>query len=279
MQNPKDQTSLFNRRLGLDPEKFLKSIRQEFSGIKTGIDKIDRQLLGLAGFVGIIGEPKACKSTLALQIAAHNACEGNPVYFIDQENGRARLARRLLCLLTGSTWSEIKFMDRLSETYEKLSRLPLYFHFGSVDISDVTVAVDAMIEAHPGKRAIVVVDSLQGVARNLADMRISIDQWLLDLDGLKLKHDGLLTVIIICEKKRGAYGMASIDAAKESGRIEYKLEQQLDLRNQNGQIILECTLNRDGPKGMHVSLTKVLKNPANENSFTFQLAEEETLNV
>ena len=65
------------------------------------------------------------------------------------------------------------------------------------------------------------------------------------------------------------------DEAKESGRIEYKIEQQLDLRNQDGQIIIECTLNRDGPKGVQVPLIKVLKNPANEHSFTFRLQEEE----
>lgn len=250
-------------------------MRKESNGIKTGIDRLDSQLLGLAGFVGIIGEPKACKSTLALQIAAYNASQGNPVYFIDQENGKTRLSHRLLCHLHNLSWGELKQASNAGELYKQLSQLPLHCHFGKVDMENIEFAVDNMLQMYKNKRALLVVDSLQSVARNLSDLRMSIDQWLLDLDALKLKHDGQLTIIIICEKRRGAYGVATADSAKESGRIEYKIEQQLDLRNQDGQIIIECTLNRDGPKGVQVPLVKVLKNPANEHSFTFRLREEE----
>lgn len=279
MQELKDQTFLSSKLLGHDVEKFLKHMHKEVSGVKTGIDRLDAQLLGLAGFVGIIGEPKSCKSTLALQIAAHNACQGNPVYFIDQENGRTRLSHRLLCHLNDMSWGEVKRTPNVGELYQQLSRLPFYCHFGRVEMPDIEMAVDKMIERHQNKKAVLVIDSLQSVARNLSDLRMSIDQWLLDLDALKLKHDGQLTIIIICEKRRGAYGAASVDSAKESGRIEYKIEQQLDLRNQDGQIIIECTLNRDGPKGAQVPLVKVLKYGDNEHSFTFRLQEEEGLGL
>lgn len=279
MQNQKDQTFLSSKKLGLDVDSFLKHLHKEVNGIKTGIDRLDSQLLGLAGFVGIIGEPKACKSTLALQIAAYNISQGNPVYFIDQENGKSRLSHRLLCHLHGLSWGELKRLPNVGELYSRLSQLPLHCHFGKVDMPDIEAAVDKMMKGYPGKKALVVVDSLQSVARNLSDLRMSVDQWLLDLDALKLKYDGQLTILIICEKRRGAYGAASVDSAKESGRIEYKIEQQLDLRNQDGQIIIECTLNRDGPKGVQVPLVKVLKNPANEHSFTFRLEQEEELKI
>ena len=59
----------------------------------------------------------------------------------------------------------------------------------------------------------------------------------------------------------------------------FRSEQQLDLRNQDGQIVIECTLNRDGPKGVQVPLVKVLKNTANEHSFTFRLEQEEELKI
>jgi hypothetical protein len=275
MQELKDQTFLSNLRLGLDVDRFLRGLHKEVNGIKTGIDRLDSQLLGLAGFVGIIGEPKACKSTLALQIAAYNASQGNPVYFIDQENGKSRLSQRLLCNLHNLSWGELKRLPNAGRLYEQLSQLPLYCHFGKADIETIDFAVHDMFSKHKNKHALLIVDSLQSVARNLTDLRMSIDQWLLDLDGLKLKYDGQLTIIIICEKRRGAYGVAATDSAKESGRIEYKIEQQLDLRNQDGQIIIECTLNRDGPKGVQVPLIKMLKNPANEHSFTFRLQEEE----
>jgi len=276
MQELKDQTFLSSLRLGHDVDKFLRSLRKEISGIMTGLDRLDNQLKGLAGFVGIIGEPKACKSTLALQIAAYNASQGNSVLFVDQENGKMRLSQRLLCNLHGISMGQLRQLRNVGELYEQLSQLPLHFHFGKVDIETIDYAIDSLMMQNKGKPVLLIVDSLQAVARNV-EIRTSIDQWLLDLDTLKLKYDGQLTIIVISEKRRGAYGVASVDSAKDSGRVEYKVEQLLDLRNQEGQIIIECTVNRDGPKGAKVPLNKELQDPENEHSFTFTLNEEERI--
>lgn len=267
-------SSLFNKRLGQDADKFMHNVTRKVTGIQTGIEKLDKQLLGLAGFVSIIGEPKSCKSTFAMQLATYNAKIGNPVLFIDQENGKQRITERLLCHLHNESWSTVRHMQGLREKYEALSKLPLYFNFGRIEIEDIESMLKEMLEAHPGKKAVVIVDSLQSVARNLSEMRLSVDQWVVDLDGLKLKYDGQVCFIIICEKRRGTYGEAAVDAAKESGRIEYKVEQQLDLRNSGEHIIIECTLNRDGPKGMRVPLKRTLKDESNEHSFTFKLEAE-----
>lgn len=275
MSQQQVQTSfLSNRRLGLDADKFMSNITRKVVGVQTGIEKLDKQLLGLAGFFAILGEPKACKSTFAMQLAIHNAKIGNPVFFIDQENGKQRLSERILCHLHNETWSSVRQMQGLGEKYHGLSKLPLYMSFGKIEMNEIEASVDEMLRLHPGKRGLVIVDSLQSVARNLADLRMSVDQWLLDLDAMKLKYDGNLSIGIICEKRRGTYGEASVDAAKESGRIEYKVEQQLDMRNTGDQIIIECTLNRDGPRGMKVPLRKALKDNSNEHSFTFRLEAE-----
>jgi hypothetical protein len=260
-----------SKRLGLDSDKFLNRLNRKIVGVMTGIDELDRKLQGLSGFFAILGEPKACKSTFVLQLALHNAKLGNPVFFIDQENGQQRLSERIMCNLYGESWSSVRKMSELREKYEALSRLPLYMNFGKIEMPDIEACVDEMLRLHPGRRGLVIVDSLQSVARNLSDLRMSVDQWLLDLDAMKLKYDGLLSIGIVCEKRRGTYGEASVDAAKESGRIEYKVEQQLDMRNTGDQIIIECTLNRDGPKGMRVPLQKALKDINNEHSFTFRL--------
>lgn len=275
MSQPQVQTSfLSNRRLGLDADKFMSNITRKVVGVQTGIEKLDKQLLGLAGFFAILGEPKACKSTFAMQLAIYNAKIGNPVFFIDQENGKQRLSERILCHLHNETWSSVRQMQGLGEKYQGLSKLPLYMSFGKIEMTEIEASVDEMLRLHPGKRGLVIVDSLQSVARNLADLRMSVDQWLLDLDAMKLKYDGNLSIGVICEKRRGTYGEASVDAAKESGRIEYKVEQQLDMRNTGDQIIIECTLNRDGPRGMKVPLRKALKDNNNEHSFTFKLEAE-----
>jgi hypothetical protein len=250
---------------------------QQVIGVETGLARLDKSLGGLPGFFSIIGEPKSNKSTFALQIAVHNAKMGNPVLFVDQENGRARTARRLLCHLHKESWSDLRKRPELGELYQGLSKLPLYFHFGKVEASDIDQAIDAMLALHPNKRAIVVIDSLQSVARNLSDLRMSVDQWLLDIEALKLKYDGKVAIGIVCEKRRGTYGEASIDAAKESGRIEYKTELQLDMRNAGEQVIIECTINRDGPRGVKVPVVKVLKNENDERSFCFKLEQDEDI--
>lgn len=278
MQDPKVQTSLSNLRLGLDVDKFLNSLNKKVIGVETGISRLDKSLSGLAGFVGIIGEPKACKSTLAMQIAAYNAVElGNPVYFVDQENGKTRLSKRLICHLNGVSWTDLHNNKDAGELYQQLSEHPLYCHFGRVDMDLIQQGVSEMFKMHPSKRGLLIIDSLQSVAKTLTDLRMSIDQWLLDLDELKLKYDGQLTIIVICEKRRGTYGTASVDSAKESGRIEYKVEQQLDLRNEDGMIIIECTLNRDGPKGIKVPLVKNLQFFGRDESFTFKLIEDQVM--
>jgi len=252
-------------------------ISRKIVGVQTGIEKLDKQLLGLAGFFAILGEPKACKSTFAMQLALYNAKIGNPVFFIDQENGKQRLTERILCNLHGESWSSVRAMEGLREKHASLSKLPLYMQFGQINMDEIRSSVEEMLRLHPGKRGLVIVDSLQSVARNLADLRMSVDQWLLDLDAMKLQYDGQLSIGVICEKRRGTYGEASVDAAKESGRIEYKVEQQLDMRNTGEQIIIECTLNRDGPRGMKVPLRKTLKDGNNEHSFTFKLEAEQGL--
>lgn len=262
---------LRTKRLGLNADSFLDRLNRKVVGVETGILELDQKLQGLAGFFAVLGEPKACKSTFVMQLALHNAKMGNPVFFIDQENGQQRLTERILCNLYGESWSSVRRMEELREKYEALSRLPLYMNFGKIEMPDIEASVDEMLRLHPNRRGLVIVDSLQSVARNLSDLRMSVDQWLLDLDAMKLKYDGLLSIGIVCEKRRGTYGEASVDAAKESGRIEYKVEQQLDMRNTGDQIIIECTLNRDGPKGMRVPLQKALKNIHNEHSFMFRL--------
>ncbi|NDG29305.1 hypothetical protein EB118_04280 [bacterium] len=56
MSQQDQANSLFNKRLGQDVDKFMHNVSRKVSGIQTGIEKLDRQLLGLAGFVSIIGE-------------------------------------------------------------------------------------------------------------------------------------------------------------------------------------------------------------------------------
>lgn len=275
-EQPRKPHSLSSKRLGNDVDAFLRYMRKEKSGLSTGLKRLDQKLLGLAGFVALVGEPKACKSTLAMQIALHNASNGIPVYFVDQENGRRRLAKRMLCNRLDATWTTLPQEGGLGEAYASLSELPFYLHCGKLPFEQLQTDVDELFSFHPQSPGLLVIDSLQAMASKAESMRASVDELLIGLDQLKLAYDGRLTILVVCEKRRGVYGEAAIDAAKESGRIEYKVEQQLDLRNSadGSAVIVECTANRDGPKGIVVPLKKVCKDPSNESSFLFKLEEK-----
>ncbi len=252
----------------------------EVRGVQTGLPNLDAQIRGLQGIVGILGGPKACKSTLALQIALYNAAQGNPVLFIDRENGLMHMRERIICSYHNICWQDFckKSEAQRLKAFEALNRLPFFLSNEPFTIEVLEAWVDALVAGAPGK-AVLVLDSLHKLPMDLENMRTSVDRWLLFLDHLKLKHNRKLTIITTCEKRRGAYGEAVKDAAKESGRIEYTLEQQLDMRNEDGNIILECTYNRHGPTGDRVYFDTVYSRPGDKWSFLFKLKEREIVEL
>lgn len=272
---------LAEKKLGRNPKQFLSYIKRETTGITTGIRMIDRQLMGLKGLVGLLGEPKSCKSTLLLQIAAHNATLGNPVYVVDRENGSFRLTKRLLCYLSGRSWWSLKRANDSSiiRGLEKVSTLPLYVDNDEVTFEEITQIVSSLREEYPNKRVILIVDSLQAMVSDHKNERGDIDGWLVFLDGLKLKYEDILTTILSIEMNRDSYGKISKSGGKGSGRIEYKCEQLLGMSiNEKAQCIgLECLLNRDGPAHVFTQLEQVREDPNNAASFIFKLQEREEM--
>lgn len=273
------QSILFKKRLGQD-SSLLKENRRKVLKTESGVLKLDKHL-GLRGMVGIVGEPKTFKSTFALQVAAHNLRLGNPVYWVDRENGKARINDALMVSHYDKPFKSLYEQSNFNILQEKLVEFPFYYTNENATFEDLKADVDELYRIHPKQNALVVIDSLQSLRTNFQDIRLSIDEWLLNLDDLKLKYEGRITIFLICEKRRGTYGEANIDSAKESGRIEYKLEQQLDFRydQESGDTILECTLNRFGPRGFKVQLQPVLDNPNDPESFLFKLKERKILSL
>lgn len=269
--------NLKNFKLNSSSKSLVAFIKREQQGLATGLSDFDSKLLGLQGLVGIIGEPKAGKSTLALQIALHTARVGFPVLFVDIENGRQLVIERALCQLLGYSSSKLKMLsdDHLLSKLKKLDELPIYFYEGPISLEQMDNTILQLRELYSDKYVLLVIDSLQKLPQSFDDFRLSIDKWLIEFDRLKLKYKRNLIVLLVSEKSRENYGRASISAGKESGRIEYTLEQQLDLRidRQNKDlIILECTLNRHGEKDFSTSLTRVFADES-AGSFTFRLSE------
>ena len=262
-------------------ERLLKYARQVSFGVRAGLPRFDKAF-SMQGFVGILGEPEACKSVLALQIAIHNAVKGNLVYFVDKELGEDLFLQRLLCSASARCWdSWLGLTDRdFVQAYcRALEKVPMYLNCYDTSFKVVRDEVSYLCEqAKHGQKVLLILDSLQAVCGTSETMRTGIDLWLEGLDRLKMKWRDTLTIITTVEKRRGTYGEATKDAGKESGRIEYKLEQQFDLRAtaDNKAVILECTKNRHGPKQGRVIFRKLFES-ASPTSFIFKLGEEQAV--
>ena len=280
LQKPVNSLSNFSLGRLEDLESFIDSTSNRVRGVQSGLPLFDAQLKGLQGIVGILGGPKACKSTLALQIALYNAHAGNPVLFVDRENGLMHMRERIICSNFNVCWSDFcKATDE--QKARAFQKLPQNFFLVNAPFTMESLYdwVALLVEGSPTGKAVLVIDSLHKLPMEMDNMRSSVDKWLLFLDELKLRHNRKLTIIVTCEKARGKYDGAFKDGAKESGRIEYTLEQQLDMRNEDGNIILECTYNRHGPVGDRLYFEPVYSKPGDKWSFLFKLKEREVVNL
>jgi replicative DNA helicase len=266
-------------------EQFLSFRDRKLQGVQTGIGSLDRVLHGLSGVVVVQGAPGCNKSTLALQIAQFQAEKGNPSLVVDRENGRERFRLRLLCMSNRvSTVDALTCsVDVLRSYVQKIQGYPLYVCTDPIEsAAEISEALAALWEKHQ-KPMLLVVDSLQAMPLIAADERLSIQEWMKQLDQLKLDWEGRLTIIVTSEKARGEggrnYSEAKLSSGKGAGGIEYKAEMVLDMRraNEGNEIIVEIVKNRDGVSGVAVRLQPVLANPSNPSSFTFKLEEAASL--
>jgi len=243
--------------------------------VSSSIESIDRLVGGLQGFVGLVGEPAVNKSTLMLQMALHNASLGIPVYFIDIENGESLTIERALCNLANRSWRTLfhEGVSSIKKWYQKLSELPFFYLNEAIPFEQLKAEIAEMHALSKNGIMILCIDSLQSLWNFQDDLRIGVDKWLLNLDALRLLYDNRLIIFTTIEKKRDSYGTASKSAGKESGRIEYKLCQQLDIREENEELFVTCTKNRYGCTGGNIRLKRVLENPADAWSFTFRMAD------
>lgn len=282
-QPPEELLETEKYKLGTNWQSFYNFLSKKLQGLQTGVDALDRSLLGLQGITVIQGEPAACKSTLALQIAHQAAKNGHPVLMLDMENGLQRLRMRLTCQSAGISQADLMCAskDDVTRYTAPVQALPLYvLTTPPKEPAHILEVIKALYKAHK-KPVLLLADSLQSLPKLVNDERLSIQLWMEFLDWLKIKAEGKLYILLTSEKKRGAYGEASKDAGKGSGSIEYKAEIVLDLRvdNMTGNIILECKKFRDGLANFRIEFKKRLANNSNPRSFTFILDEVDSIEL
>ncbi len=246
--------------------------RRRLEGVSTGIEALDKVLLGLRGITILQGAPGVTKSTLALQIACNHALAGNPVIFYDRENGINRLRMRLQCQTQGKSETEIL---ESRPPIGGLSKIPFWV-VNNISLASLDTQVGKLVQGNGRKKQTVmlVVDSLQKLPKKFeGDKRLSADHWMEGVDQLKLKYESNFVALVISEKGRWAYDEAALGGSKESGDNEYTGEIILDLRTNKKTRDLICTVvkDRDGCAGTEVVFTKELSDPNNPRSFIYKL--------
>ena len=114
--------------------------------VTTGFYKIDDLLFCIddTDYIILGARPGSGKTSLAIQIALHNAKKGIPTAFFSLEMSRKKLTQRLLALEANVGLMKFKRGDfspdewsRVMEAADRLSRLPLYIDDRNLPISGI----------------------------------------------------------------------------------------------------------------------------------------------
>ena len=239
-------------------------------------------MLGLPPELTLQGGPGSCKSALALQIARNVAERGCPALIYDFENGKERIKARLMCQVNQRTWVEIMTGSDAEQAHweAKVRNLPIHVTPDAPGGMEETLAGLKALAKHYQKPVLLVVDSLQSLPKIQGDSegRTTIEYWMQYFDHLKLRGEGWLYIILVSEKKRGAYDEARMDGGKGSNAIEYKSEVLLDMRaGESNTVIVQCQKFRDGQKDFRIDFEKVMADVNNAGSFTYELRATEEI--
>jgi KaiC/GvpD/RAD55 family RecA-like ATPase len=259
---------------------FLNYLERRLKGVATGIPELDDYLLGLGAVVLFQGETGSNKSTLALQILHHQLSLGAAAIMLDCENGQNRIRMRLMCQANRISETDIKVartsMETLKRYRKPLVGLPLHVYTEPPSgLEEIGVMVDQAMEAYQGRHVVLLVDSVQAMPRLADEGNVSIEMYMGFFDQLKLRHEGRLTILVVSEINRAAYGQEQgLGAGKGSNSLEFKAESVFDMREdkaQPGVIKLKVAKHRDGQKGATFFLKKVMAEEENQTSFVFLL--------
>jgi len=248
-----------------------------WGGIPAGYSAFDLFTNGLQGIVLLGGPPKVGKSMFALSIAAYAAEQGYPVILLDFENGRRKIAVRLLSRFSGISNRDILLQSHQLTDSSSFDRIATQFRTIG---QNLFVRRPSLTEVAAGNRAdleslqrlfesyvrcvreeikndrppLIVIDSLQKLPLwSMADRRGNIDMWLRSFEWVREQLHA--TFLIVSELARGAYLTPTLESFKESGDVEYTADLALHLTTSTAEynntlLELRAVAHRDGEAGL-----------------------------
>ena len=238
--------------------------RGKSAGVPTGLFSFDNDMGGL--FPGeltvLAARPGVGKTSLALQIAAHNAEQGRLVYFASLEMSAAELSIRLACGESGVSNRKVRIgqfgegdSGRLSEALRRQGSVALEIH----DRAALTVAGIRREIRKRKKRdvCLAIVDYLQLVTPD--DRRLPREQQVARMvRSLKeTAREYEIPILCLCQLNRQADGdeVPRLSQLRESGAIEQDADVVLFLSKHEPtnaephNSILTVAKNRNGETG------------------------------
>ncbi len=210
-------------------------------GVRSGLNHLDEVLNGLeAGKLYMMAAmPGAGKTTLALQMAATVAQNGEPALYISLENDAADLARKVACRLGGVSYAAA-LKGKVDPTawqtaVSKLSLLGgrLYMVTPRTIMPELGEMIKDVKKRAGAAPSLVVVDYLQAYVKRSArgadpaDVRERLDRLTPELRLMGEVYG--CAVLAISSQNRAGYASGGMAAMKESGDIEYGADVTLSL--------------------------------------------------
>ena len=209
----------------------------DYTGLKTGLARLDEAVDGIHGINVIGGAPKVGKSCFMIQIATEMARRGVPVIYYDFENGRQKILQRTLVRLSRIAAKDLqsgRFDDAVNSRYQEACRefKRLLTWFRIVNDRQLTPEImrrhiDFMRHETQRDFTVVVIDSLHKLPfRDLSERRSGIDAWLRQLESIRDQLQ--VSFLVISELSRGEQGSyretPHLGVFKGSGDIEYSAD-------------------------------------------------------
>ena len=230
---------------------------QEYLGIRTGLNTLDKKTLGLDGLIVLGGVAGQGKTSLSLQLA-FGACElGTPVLFYSLEMPKRAIFTKILNRLSGVSYFDIllkgrsyldknckdknllgenidtrklleqKEAEKLKEAQGKMEEVGEKFYVrtrengeGLVTFGSVEEEINLLKAEHKTEKVLVVIDHLQ--VFTVGNYKDQIDKENKLMSGLKEISDRTgSTIILISQKNKAGFTTKGLQTIKGSVDIVY----------------------------------------------------------